>query len=150
MKKINFYMALIIFAGILTLTSCNKKNSTPSNIFEGKTFTRITDWKDTETYSFNKNNLATLTTKTFDGFTMITEFEYHIDEENEKLNLKVLKYPYFENDEKYISLVLDELIAKDPEGKADYEKIFAATISYKYLMMPNKLKLENDSFDLVK
>lgn len=149
MKKINFCISFLLFAGLLTLTGCSK-NKSPANIFEGKTFTRTTDWNDKETYIFSKNNIATLTTETFDGFTMITEYSFSIDEENEKLNLKVVKYPYLENDEKYISLTLDELVERDFEGKADYEKIFAATISYKYLLMPSKLKLDNDSFEMMK
>ena len=144
MKKFYFLLAL----SILLFSSCSMKK-TQDNILSGKIYELKNQWGQTETYTFNRDGTASLTiqiiTEGNDYYKLVTFFDYSIDEENETLNLKILKYPYLQDDDTYKSLTYSELIEIDPEGKEAYDDVFSKTIVYKYLLLPTKLYLSTEN-----
>lgn len=138
---------------ILMISGCNKKQE--NDVLSGKTFSATGQMGEKETYSFKKGGIAEYTmelngTEDSKEVRLETWYTYHINEETEEIVLQVTKYPYLDENENYTSLTLDELIEKDPEGEADYKKIFDKTLSYKYLLMPSKLVMQNRDWTLEK
>lgn len=138
MKKLLF---LTIITSLFLFSACNKTEE-KKDPFEGKTFVNENEWGESETYEFSNDGTAcfTVTTKSENAiYTPSTYYKYLVDEETETINFMILKYPFLQEDNSFVSLDYNELIKKDPEGKEAYDDVFSQIITYKYILMPSKL-----------